>query len=281
MSETRSSTVPFLRWAGSKRQVVSILSSYWQPSHKRYIEPFLGSACLFFFLRPEAAVLSDVNKHLMATYHQVKSNAATLQALLGQMRNGKDEYYSIREKNSEDLSSAEMAARFIYLNRFSFNGLYRTNKQGKFNVPYGGERSGGIPPANVFDACSHALKRAKLATGDFSETLKLAKPGDFVYMDPPYSVSARRVFNEYTPTVFSDSDLDRLMTWMAKLTETGVEFLVSYADSEEAHELARGYSVDTMKVRRNISGFVGSRKTAEELLISNKNKITTAESNHD
>lgn len=266
---------PFLRWAGSKRQLLPVLSTYWSENHERYLEPFVGSACLFFRISPKKAILGDINSNLIAMYDQVKTNLDEVLIEISYLRKSKDEYYRIRSLDSNSLSPAQQAARFIYLNRFSFNGLYRTNRKGQFNVPYGGGKSGILPNREMLEACKSALQSARLFTGDFEIVLKQAKPGDFVYMDPPYKVAERRVFNEYDSAHFSTQDLYRLRDWLRKLTQLGVEFLLSYAMSEEATILRKGFSAIEVDVKRNIAGFTNNRRRAGEWLISNKDLLTT------
>jgi len=185
------------------------------------------------------------------------------------MRKGEREYYEIRALQPERLSPTKRAARFIYLNRYCFNGLYRTNQSGSFNVPYGGHGSGSLPSAEVLQRVSSLLKRATLIDGDFEKVLDRVKHGDFVYMDPPFSVSDRRVFKEYDASVFGWKDIVRLRQRLDRLAEMGIPFVVSYVQSEEAEYLCRGFKVSAVSVRRNISGFLASRRNCQELLISN------------
>src|SRR5713226_3861706 len=128
---------PLLRWAGSKRQILPILAKYWNDGFNRYVEPFVGSACLFFHLGPPAALLGDINDELLGTYRYVRFRYSEVSNLLHKMRKGEREYYKIRALKANQLSPAKRAARFIYLNRYCFNGLYRTNGNGSFNVPFG------------------------------------------------------------------------------------------------------------------------------------------------
>lgn len=259
----------FLRWAGSKQQLIPKLSKYWAADCTRYIEPFVGSASLFFNLSPASAVLGDVNAELMATYQQVKSNLPAVLAELGKMNKSKEDYIRLRATKPFTLKPEQRAARLIYLNRFCFNGLYRTNRTGEFNVPYSGDRTGEIPTAELLRKCSFCLQSAELVTGSFEITLEMARPGDFVYMDPPFSVVARRVFNEYDASVFNRRQLSILRDWILQLNNKGIRFLVSYADSEEGNLLSKGFYVNIVRVRRNIAGFVANRRQTNELLISN------------
>jgi len=261
---------PFLRWAGSKRRLISRLSTYWSDTHARYVEPFAGSACLFFALAPNQALLGDINTHLIHTLEQVKTDPAAVLTGLEGMRRSKKRYYALRDVDPDSLTQAERAARFIYLNRFCFNGLYRTNRRGAFNVPYGGKRTGHLPSKETISKCSNLLKRAELIAGDFESVLSQVRSSDFVYLDPPFSVRSRRVFNEYDAAVFSAKDLERLRGWLERLNELGTHFLVSYAASKEAVELARDFHTRFVRVRRSIAGFATKRVEARELLISNR-----------
>jgi DNA adenine methylase len=268
---------PFLRWAGSKRQILSELSTSWSDDFNRYLEPFLGSGSLFFYLRPKSAILGDINSELITTYEQVKNNLHEALSELSILSKNKKEYYRIRSLNTSKLTPSQRAARFIYLNRYSFNGLYRTNQKGEFNVPFGGERTGKLPGKELLEACSATLQNAEIIQGDFEQVLCLARTGDFVYLDPPYSVKAQRVFNEYSSKSFGQLDILRLRKWLDKLTELGVTFLLSYAVCEEAEGLMKGFSVNVISVRRNIAGFSGNRRKAGEWLITNKEVVTKQE----
>lgn len=262
-------TVPFLRWAGSKRRLVPILRTYWRPDYKRYLEPFAGSACLFFSLNPARAILGDVNAELISTYLEVKYRLDALLDRLSTQRRSRHEYERQRSLNPNELSPPARALRFIYLNRYCFNGLYRTNLKGEFNVPYGGRGSGDLPSAEALRKCSKGLMNAHLVAGDFERVLRHAQKGDFVYMDPPFAVRARRVFNEYHPDSFGGDDIERLRIWMEKLDKRGISFLVSYAESAEADLLAKGFARRHVSVRRNIAGFAAHRSHSHEILISN------------
>jgi len=260
---------PFLRWAGSKRRLVPILRSYWKPHYNRYLEPFAGSACLFFSLNTSKAILGDLNGELISTYLEVKYRVDALLDQLSKLHRSRHEYKKLRSLNPNELNSCARAARFIYLNRYCFNGLYRTNLRGKFNVPYGGEKSGSLPSVDLLRECSKRLMKTRLVAGDFGRVLLHARKGDFVYMDPPFAVGARRVFNEYHPDSFGGDDINRLRIWMEKLDKRGISFLVSYAESAEADLLSKGFTRRRVSVRRNIAGFAADRADSYEILISN------------
>ena len=262
---------PFLRWAGSKRRLLPILRTFWTDNHHRYIEPFAGSACLFFELKPPKAILGDLNPELIATYIEVKYRmSAVLEELKAIPTSSKAEYIRLRSLDTSKMTPHARAARFIYLNRFCFNGIYRTNLAGQFNVPFSGDRCGAMPADEVFNQCSSRLRGTRFINGDFESVLAHARPGDLVYMDPPYAVQARRVFREYDPSTFTHTDIVRLRSWMERLTASGIQFVVSYAESEEADILKKNFYHETVSVRRNIAGFAAHRAQANEILITNR-----------
>jgi DNA adenine methylase len=259
---------PLLRWAGSKRQLVPTLSQFFDPErHERYVEPFAGSACLFFSLKPKKAVLGDINGELIRAYRDVKYHCEDVTKRLRRFRKSKDEFLRRRKPNKRSSSRAHQAARFIYLNRCCFNGIYRTNRTGEFNVPYGGKGSGPIPAE--LRGHSRALRSAILVSGDFEKVLARTKRGDFVYLDPPFSVHSRRVFREYDASQFDFGSIWRLRLCLEELAANGVDFLVSYAVCKEAWFLAEGFKTKIVRVRRNIAGFAKHRRYARELLIFN------------
>jgi len=266
----RQDCAPFLRWAGSKRSLLPILQTFWTKKHKRYIEPFAGSACLFFAIRPPKAILGDLNPELIATYIEVKYRiAAVLQELKKLRPANKQEYKRLRAIDTSTLTPPARAARFIYLNRFCFNGIYRTNLLGQFNVPYSGDRCGDVPKDEALQKCSNRLRRARFINSDFANVLRHAKKGDLVYMDPPFAVRARRIFREYDPSTFTHKDIARLRSWMERLDAANINFVVSYAESDEADVLRKGFSYEVVSVRRHIAGFAAHRALTNELLISN------------
>jgi DNA adenine methylase len=259
-----------LRWAGSKRRLLPVLQTFWTQKHKRYIEPFAGSACLFFAIKPPKAILGDLNPELIATYIEVKYRVAAVMKELKALRpEDKIEYLRLRATDVSTMTPPARAARFIYLNRYCFNGIYRTNLAGKFNVPYSGVRCGSVPQDEVFEKCSNRLRRARIFNGDFENVLRRAEKGDLVYMDPPFAVRARRVFREYDPSTFTHEDITRLRSWMERLNAARINFVISYAESDEADVLRKNFSYETVSVRRHIAGFAAHRALTNELLISN------------
>lgn len=264
---------PFLRWAGSKRQILSKLETYFPTDAKRYVEPFAGSACFFFRLEPKKAILSDINEDLINAFAQIKANPLEVWKHLSEFEKGEREYYRLRSQLPELLPPPPRAARFIYLNRYCFNGLYRTNLKGEFNVPYGGDRSGSLPSKQDLLEYQSKLGGVTVVCSDFGITLSKVTSGDFVYMDPPYITGSDRVFREYDQRAFGLKDLKRLRRWMDKLTERSVRFVVSYSHGPESLALAEGYDLDFVNVRRHIAGFASDRRTSREVLITNMTRI--------
>lgn len=260
---------PLLRWAGSKQQLVGVMASHWTSEKVRYVEPFVGSARLFFALEPVKAILGDINADLISMYEVVRTEPKRLWERLHQWVNSEEQYYTVRALDPEELPAIDRAARFIYLNRYCFNGLYRTNRAGRFNVPYGGLKSGTLPTVAELGCASKLLARVTLKCGDFQNVLDEVTADDFVYLDPPFMTSGTRVFNEYSSQAFSSDDLGRLRKGIENIHEVGGSFLLSYADCEEGEELARDFTTTRVKTKRNIAGFAGKRREAKELLVTN------------
>jgi DNA adenine methylase len=259
---------PVLRWAGSKLKLLPTLETYWRPHHKTYIEPFAGSACLYFHLSPTAAVLGDNNVELIDLYRTLRLRSERLFRRLSRIPNAPKDYYRWRALNPLHLDSESRALRFLYLNRHCFNGIYRTNSRGDFNVPMGTRLPTNFT-LDTMNACARRLKNARLVAGDFAETLKFARQGDFVYMDPPFASSLKRIRGEYGAGAFSGADIERLDEAMTVLNKTHIEFVVSYGDCRESRWLARRWHARRVRVRRHVAGFSGHRRAAFEWLMSN------------
>lgn len=246
------------------------LAAHWPSDAKRYVEPFAGSASLFFTIDPPVALLSDLNTDLINAYQSLQRDSARVLECLRRIPEGETAYYRVRADRLTDASDTERAARFLYLNRRCFNGLYRTNSSGDFNVPYGPPKRPLLNFERDVASAALLLKRATIKSQDFGITIEETRVGDFVYMDPPYAVDDRRIFREYLPGSFSSRDLERLAEGLAKLDARGAIFLLSYADSKEGRELARGWNKKIIVTRRHVAGFAGDRRSAREYLISNR-----------
>jgi DNA adenine methylase len=259
---------PFLRWAGSKRKQIGRLKEYWSEGYDRYVEPFAGSACLFFALRPKRALLGDNNKELINVYRQLRKNSDEIFNRLVHIPRERDAYLRWRSKDVAKLDPVTRALRFIYLNHNCFNGIYRTNSAGQFNVPFGSKLSRYLTRAEFLD-CAKALARTSFSAADFQTTLSEVRKGDFVYLDPPYALSTRRMFREYGEEAFAVDDVGRLSEELCRIDKIGAKFVVSYADCPESRKLAKDWDAKKFLVRRHIAGFTDNRSSAFEWLISN------------
>ncbi len=264
-------TKSFLRWAGSKQKLLPHLKEYWEEGHIRYIEPFMGSAKLFFSLDINEAILSDTNSELVDTFNQIKKNPYPVYKILKSLKVSKTEYYKIRAVDPKSLGRNQRAARFIYLNKLCFNGLYRTNSNGKFNVPYSHDNLFDLKTEiEILKVTSKKLTNAKIICGDFEQIVRsnLAK-GDFVYLDPPYAVENRRIFKQYGPHTFGLDDLKRLNELLYFIDKKGAKFLLSYAFCKEAFAIFSKWPHKKRVIQRNISGFAKYRRKAVEVLFTN------------
>ena len=260
---------PILRWAGSKRSIANELVPLFPEKYDRYVEPFCGSASLFFIHEPEKALLGDINGDLINALQQMKSRAAAVSNICDFLPCLSDDYYLIRDIDPATLSKINRAARFLYLNRLCFNGLYRTNKSGKFNVPFSGFKTRpAIPVEEMIDA-GRLLRRADIFQMDFETCISMRREGDFFYIDPPYASSTGQYFTDYHATPFSEGDISRLERSLRTLDSTGCKFMLSYANCDDVKKISKKWNSQVILTRRNISGFAGSRKFAEELVIKN------------
>ena len=261
---------PVLRWAGSKRKLIPVLLDHVPATYRRYVEPFAGSACLFFALRPPDAILGDFNTALIETYGQIRLHPRRLARALCALPASSRTYYSLRAQEPSSLGSLQRALRFLYLNRRCFNGVYRVNRQGQFNVPIG-KQTGQAPPEAAFVRSAFALRRALLVADDFERTVERVRKDDFVYLDPPYTPESRPAYGEYGYGAFSRDDHARLITALMKIEDRGAQFLLSYSRSSrlERH-LPSHWKRTEVSVRRHVAGFARNRKATRELLVSNE-----------
>lgn len=259
---------PFLKWAGGKRWLVSNVGESFPAFRGRYFEPFLGSGAVFFFLRPRAAVLADANRELIETYEAVRKDWRPIVAHLRrhEQLHSPDHYYSVRSDIPNGMYAR--AARFIYLNRTCWNGLYRVNLRGDFNVPIG-TKDKVLLPDDDFAAIAAALRHADLLCSDFEAVVDQATEGDLVYVDPPYTIShSNNGFIKYNNVLFSWHDQIRLRDAAARAVSRGAAVLISNACHESIESLyAEGFTIRTLDRASRISGAVKGRKKGVEMLI--------------
>jgi DNA adenine methylase len=264
----RAPLSPILRWAGSKRALLPELLGA-APRHiGAYFEPFAGSACLFFALRPRRAILGDTNTELVETYRTLRRRPRQVAQAVSNWPNDEVSYYTVRALMPDELSAVGRAARFIYLNRLCFNGVYRTNRQNRFNVPYG-RNTGAVPEEAHFVRCATALRVAALEAGDFEQLTTRARRGDFVYLDPPYSRAARDAYGVYGYGSFEGADLGRLIRTLERLDGEGVRFLLSYRMTEDVASATKHWHQRLVAVRAQVGGSLSSRSIRDELLVWN------------
>lgn len=264
--------VPFLKWAGGKRWLVSGHGGFFPDSFGTYIEPFLGAGSVYFHLRPQKAILGDVNQELIATYQAIKKDWQALQSSLRyrqrrHFKDGDNYYYWLRAHKPKRLSLR--ASRLIYLNRTCFNGIYRVNKQGQFNVPRG-TKNKVVDETDDFEGLSKLLQGAELIADDFEALVNRAKMGDFVFADPPYTVRHNyNGFLKYNEVLFSWNDQERLARSLREAARRGAKVLCTNANHQSVRDLYDSPDFELTIVTRfsTISANSSSRRHFEELII--------------
>ncbi|MEH2194502.1 MAG: DNA adenine methylase [Nostoc sp.] len=263
---------PFLKWAGGKSRLIQQYIPYFPKSYKNYYEPFLGGGAVFFYLQPNAAILTDINAELINTYCCVRDRVEELISLLKEhkIRHNKDYYYSVRSYSGG--TDIEKAARLIYLNKTCFNGLYRVNSQGKFNVPLGRYENPNICSEVLLKAASKVLSHAEIKQVDFTDVLNHATSSDdFVFFDPPYHpISDTSYFTAYSQNCFSKKDQEVLRDTCAELASRGVKVMVCNSGSEFIKNIYTDINFETYKIKaaRSINSNIKNRGMIDELLIT-------------
>lgn len=265
-----------MKWAGGKGRLLSQLRPL-LPSgveHMRHVEPFVGGGALFFSRRPGRALLTDINPALVGTYAAIRDDlSGVISALRGLAKgHSKEGYYQVRERYNQGrrISTAKRAAMFIYLNKTCFNGLHRVNRKGEFNVPVGSYKNPRILNEEGLQAASQALKHANLQCVPFEALLENAKPGDFVYFDPPYEpVSPTASFTSYARDGFSQEDQTRLRDVYKALDRRGCKLMLSNSDVPFIRELYAEFEVETVAAPRAINCDARGRGKVREVVVRN------------
>lgn len=271
--KSRASGLPLLRWAGGKQRVAKRLAAFVSSQLKGriYVEPFLGAGSVFFELRPEKAILSDISLNLISCYESVARNPADVSRKLTSLMqmDSVDFYYQVRDEYNSGSHSNTQAARLLYLNRTCFNGIFRVNKLGDFNVPYGHKNSPTFPSKDDLVLASEILSTAEVFHGCFRDSLSELPSNSVVFLDPPYpATSGTAFFQHYTSDRFIDDDQEDLADMLNILDSRGVKFVMTNADINEIHCLYRHYSIAPLSVTRHVSCKAEKMKT-DELLIWN------------
>jgi DNA adenine methylase len=266
---------PIVKWAGGKTKLLSELLARLPSQVKTYAEPFAGGAALFFALASDTtrsfdhAILADQNEELIACYRAVKSDVRGLIEALKGFRHDREMFYAVRAESTEGKSDVERGARLIYLNRTCFNGLWRVNSAGKFNVPFGRYDNPRILDEEGLLLASKALARADVRCVDFEEATAKLGAGDFAYFDPPYvPLSKTASFTAYGSGGFGVHDQERLLAVLRSLRERNVLAMLSNADTETTRELYRDFAVHVVRAPRAINSNAKKRGDVSELLVT-------------
>jgi len=274
LEKLQQETYPIVKWVGGKRQLMFELLKNMPENYNRYFEPFIGGGALFFELQPDNAYISDMNEELINLYKVVRDNVEELITDLQKHDISKEYFMEIRNidrtEEYENWSDVQKASRFIYLNRTCFNGMYRVNSKGEFNVPFGHYKNPRILDENNLINCSNLLQKTEIKHADFSKILKKVKKGDFVYFDPPYvPLSETSSFTSYTKDGF-DMDMQfKLRDVCDELDSMGVKFLLSNSDTKLVNELYENYNIKKVFASRQINANADGRGKITEVLVRN------------
>ncbi|MDR1093237.1 MAG: DNA adenine methylase [Clostridiales bacterium] len=275
---------PYLKWAGGKRQLLPEIKRHLPENFRnlRYYEPFVGAGALFLECQPRRAVINDNNEQLVLTYRMIRDNIDELViALNGHKDNNSEEYYyRVREQDRDiqffaALSAVQKAARLIYLNKTCYNGLYRVNSQGLFNVPYGRYINPAICDGPVLRAIHRYLNggniEVEILSGDFEAAVETAGRGSFIYFDPPYHSPDNTNFTGYQAGGFGENEQKRLRDVFAARTDAGAKCLLSNADTPFIREIYNDsrFKIIAVKAKRAINSDSAGRGEVDEILIKN------------
>lgn len=268
---------PVVKWVGGKRQIIDQISQYIPKSISTYYEPFFGGGAVLFELQPQKAVINDINKELINLYEVIKNNTEDLIEDLKSHKNDEEYFYYIRELDRDktsynSLTPIQKASRIIFLNKTCYNGLFRVNKSGEFNAPFGRYKNPNIVNEITIRAVSNYFKKANITfmSKDFAEVLKGARKGAFVYLDPPYDpVSDTASFTGYDKGGFNREEQIRLKTVCDKLNEKGIRFLLSNSATDFIKDLYADYRVEIVKAKRAINSNGDKRGEIDEVLVMN------------
>ena len=275
---TNSSVAPFVKWAGGKRQLIPQIRERMPEKYNNYYEPFVGGGAVLFELQPANALINDINKALINTYNIICNEADAFLEAVNRLdeemwEDGKKYYYSVREHYNDKLMKSEydveLAALFVFINKHCFNGLYRVNGKGLFNVPYNNSRRTSADE-NVIREVSKYLKGVKIINGDFEEACKDAKKGDFVFIDSPYAPLNPTSFESYTKEGFDIESHKRVAKLYDELTARGCYCMPTNHNTELINELYgnKGYKIDVVSVKRMINSDASNR-VGKEVIICN------------
>lgn len=271
---------PFVKWAGGKSQILDKLILKCPKTFNCYYEPFIGGGALFFKLQPNKSVINDSNKELMDIFKCFKNDRLYRKMISivdkYQQNHNEENYYKIRDLDKSKfykfLPIYEKAARTLYLNKACFNGLYRVNSKGFFNVPFNGKDKINCYEKENMESISTYFKKTKpvIMAKDFEKCLETCKKGDFVYLDPPYDTyENKKSFTTYTKDNFGKDEQKRLSLVFRKLSEKGVHVMASNHNTDYVNELYKGFNIEVIEARRSINAKGDGRGKVEEVIITN------------
>lgn len=272
---TQTKLKPFIKWVGGKRQLLDQIKPYLPKTFNKYYEPFIGGGAMLFDLQSSIAFISDINAELINTYQVIKSNPQDLITALTYFDHSKSFYEGLRlwDRDADFLvkySEVERAARFIYINKCGFNGLWRVNSKGQCNVPFGKNINPDYIQENLIIECSQYLQNVFIDECDFETATLTAESGDFVYFDPPYHpLNKTSNFTGYSKESFKEDDQIRLKKLIDDLTQRGVKIMVSNSFSAFAVDLFRDYNQYVLTAKRSINSDGEKRGVISELLVTN------------
>lgn len=268
---------PVLKWVGGKRQLLPEIRKYIPQNISTYYEPFLGGGAVLFDILPKKAVVNDVNTELINVYEVIRDDVESLIEDLAKHKNEADYFYEIRALDRDPdkyslLSDVERASRIIYLNKTCFNGLFRVNRAGHFNTPFGKYKNPNIQNAETLRAVSRYfnITNIKFLSTDFDEAVKGCRKGAFVYFDPPYDpVSDSSSFTGYAKGGFDRNEQKRLKELCDKLNDRGVKFLLSNSSTDFIMDLYKDYNIEIIQAKRSINSNGKNRGEVDEVLVRN------------
>lgn len=278
MAKRNKLVMPFLKWVGGKRQLMTEIEPLLPTRISTYYEPFVGGGAVFLHTQPKKAVINDYNSELINVYETIRDNVDALIAHLAIHENNSEYFYQIRaldrQEGFNELSKVERASRVIYLNKTCFNGLYRVNSSGEFNTPFGRYKNPNIINETVLRAVSNYLQKndIKLLNGDYQDALKNIRKGSFVYFDPPYDpVSKSSNFTGYVQGGFDNKEQERLRDTCVKLNEKGINFLLSNSATELMKDLYshKDFQIIEVGATRHINSVGSKRGEVKEILVRN------------
>lgn len=273
------SAKPFAKWVGGKRQLLGqfhelgLLPSGFDGAKNRYLEPFVGGGAVFFDLQPKNATISDLNGELITTYRVIRDDVDSLINSLKKHTYSKEYFLDIRAKDPMNMDPLDVASRFIYLNRTCFNGMYRVNSKGQFNVPFGRYKNPIICDEDNLRAVSSVLRNVEILNEDYKFVLQKAKPGDFIYFDPPYyPINTTSSFTSYTKDGFAEKEQTELRDTFDKLSRRGCFVMLSNSDTPFIHSLydnVKNAKITIVKAGRAINSKSTGRGKITEVVVTN------------